>query len=120
MLRPSLLLVLSCCAFLALEVAAAPPAGLEDLPIEGLPDPLPPPDMVEYDEELEPEITIVQRKDKTIAEYRVNGLLYMVKVTPFVGKPYYFIDRNGDGIMDSRMSDLYNTFQVPQWVIFSW
>jgi len=44
----------------------------------------------------------------------------MVKVTPFIGKPYYFIDRDGDGLMESRMSDLYNPTHVPQWVIFSW
>ena len=85
-----------------------------------LPAPLPPPDFVEYDEELEPEVTIIQRKDATVTEYRVNGRLYMVKVTPFVGKPYYFVDRDGDGIMESRMSDIYNTTQIPQWVIFSW
>ncbi len=76
--------------------------------------------MAEQDEELEPEVTIIQREDATVEEYRLNGRLYSVKVTPKVGKPYYFVDRDGDGVMESRMSDLYNPFRVPQWVIFSW
>ncbi len=96
-------------------LAAEAPPGLEELP-----EPLPPPDMAEQDEELEPEVTIIQRKDATVEEYRLNGRLYSVKVTPKVGKPYYFVDRDGDGVMESRMSDLYNPFRVPQWVIFSW
>jgi hypothetical protein len=96
-------------------LAAEAPPGLEELPA-----PLPPPDMAEPDEELEPEVTIIQREDATVEEYRLNGRLYSVKVTPKVGKPYYFVDRDGDGVMESRMSDLYNPFRVPQWVIFSW
>ena len=30
----------------------------------------------------EPDVTIVQKGDKTVEEYRVNGFLYAVKVTP--------------------------------------
>lgn len=100
-------------------VGAAPPPDAIDVP-EAVPEALPPPDLVEHDEELEPQITIINREDATVAEYRVNGRLYMVKITPTVGKPYYFVDRDGDGIMDSKMNDLKNTFKVPQWVIFSW
>ena len=96
----------------------AAPDGLEV--IEEIPAPLPPPDIAEEDAELEPEVTIIQREDATVEEYRVNGRLYMVKITPLVGKPYYFVDRDGDGIMDSRMNDLRNPLKVPQWVIFSW
>ena len=32
-----------------------------------------------------------------VEEYRVGGLLRMVKITPARGVPYYLIDRNGDG-----------------------
>ncbi|MFT4580716.1 MAG: hypothetical protein ACI915_003125 [Gammaproteobacteria bacterium] len=120
MLRKSLAIAVSWLALIAIPVAAQNPAGLEELPSEAVPAPLPPPDYVEHDEELEPEITIVQRKDATVEEYRVNGRLYMVKITPFVGKPYYFVDRNGDGLMDSKMTDAYDALKVPQWVIFSW
>ena len=115
MFRITPTVVFSCLAVFAAGLAAEAPSGLDELPA-----PLPPPDPVEHNEELAPEITIIQRKDATIEEYRLNGRLYMVKVTPIVGKPYYFVDRDGDGLMESRMSDLYNPLKVPQWVIFSW
>ena len=85
----------------------------------------PPPARVDSDddvsgEELEPEVTIIQREDATVEEYRVNGLLYMIKITPIAGKPYYLVDKNGDGLMESKITQLYNDFRVPQWVLFSW
>lgn len=40
-----------------------------------------------------------------VEEYRVNGMLYMVKVTPRKGGPSYTLrDSNGDGRLDSRDS----------------
>jgi hypothetical protein len=48
---------------------------------------------------LEPQVTIVKSETETREEFRVKGKLYMVKVTPAVGKPYYLVDRQGDGIM---------------------
>ena len=74
----------------------------------------------EIDPETEPQVTIIQRKDATYEEYRLNGRLYMIKVVPAVGKPYFFIDRDGDGLMETRMNDRATQIQVPQWVIFSW
>ena len=38
----------------------------------------------------------------TITEYRVAGVLKMVKVVPFRGPTYYLYDRNGDGVVDAR------------------
>lgn len=114
-IRP-VLFVLPLLLSVGIVSAEAPPDAVT------LPDPLPPPDMAEQEgqEELEPEVTIIRRKDATVEEYRMNGRLYMVKVTPVIGKPYYFVDRDGDGLMESRMSDLYNPTRVPQWLIFSW
>lgn len=75
----------------------------------------------QYDQEdLEPEVTIINREDATYEEYRLNGRLYMVKVVPVVGPPYYYVDRDGDGLMETRMHDRRQPVQVPQWVIFSW
>ena len=74
----------------------------------------------EADPGTEPEVTIIQRKDSTYEEYRMNGRLYMVKVLPAVGPAYFFIDRDGDGLMETRMNDRASQIQVPQWVIFSW
>jgi len=123
MLRNSSALIFLCSLLATGMVFAEAPPGSEPLPppgLEALPDPVPPPDDAETDEELEPEVTIIRRKDATVAEYRINGRLYMVKVTPVVGKPYYFVDRDGDGLMESKMSDIYNPTRVPQWLIFSW
>lgn len=83
----------------------------------------PPPERVDSDddvEQLEPEVTIIQREDAEVEEYRVNGRLYMIKITPIAGKPYYLVDKNGDGLMESKISQLYEDFRVPQWVLFSW
>lgn len=68
----------------------------------------------------QPEVTIVQRKDAKVEEYRLNGRLYMVKVMPFVGPPYYFVDRDGDGLMESRINGRGAEPRAPQWVILSW
>jgi hypothetical protein len=69
---------------------------------------------------IEPEITIIRKEKETIQEYRLNGRLYMVKITPVVGKPYYLMDRNGDGTMEYRIMEDYERERVPQWVLFSW
>jgi len=84
--------------------------------------PLPPelPDPMESGQPIEPQVTIIQRDDALIEEYRLNGRMYMVKITPKIGKPYYLVDRDGDGNMESRMSEIYDDFSVPQWVLFSW
>lgn len=84
--------------------------------------PLPPdlPDPMESGEIVEPQITIIRTETEVIEEYRLNGHLYKVKITPLVGKPYYLIDADGDGQMEGRISDIYNTDRVPQWVLFNW
>jgi len=87
---------------------------------EPVPEPPVLPDPVESGEALEPEITIIRRDDAIITEYRVNGSLYMVKIVPAFGPPYYLIDRDGDGVMEGRTNDIYDDIIVPQWVLFSW
>lgn len=65
----------------------------------------------------EPEITIRQEGDKTIQEYRVNGFLYAIKVTPKGGKPYFLVRADGEAHwMRSDKPDML----IPQWEIFSW
>lgn len=86
---------------------------------EAVPRPPVLPEPMESGDAIEPEVTIIQEDDRKIEEYRLNGRLYMVKVTPSVGPPYYFVDRDGDGTLESRKSGV-ETPQVPQWVIFRW
>lgn len=102
--------------FLLASLLLIPVANAEEKPrLEALPDIPPPPGMVQ-DPALEPQITIVQRGQDRVEEFRVKGRLYMIKVTPPHGKPYYLIDQRGDGQM--RMyDDLSPNFQVPMWVI---
>lgn len=88
--------------------------------LEAVPEPPELPDPVASGEAIEPDVTIIQREDETIEEYRINGNLYMVKITPTVGKPYFLLDRDGDGQLESQVNDLYNDISVPQWVLFSW
>ena len=113
---------------LGLTFAAGVPAADEQAPEQFVE--VPPPAIIHgddgaeaIDEELEPEVTIIERDDATYEEYRLNGRLYMVKVVPAVGPPYYYIDNDGDGLMETRTgSPMSRTGQpeVPQWVIFSW
>jgi hypothetical protein len=103
-------------AFLLSALLLVTPALAADKvpPLQPLPDIPPPPGMVDPD--LEPQITIKQRGDDRIEEFRVKGRLYMIKVTPPHGKPYYLIDQRGDGQM-RKYDDLSPNFQVPLWVI---
>ena len=76
----------------------------------------PPPPQPQIDQSLEPEVTIIKRGEETIEEYRVHGKLYMVKVTPSHGVPYYLLDENGTGKF-TRHDDLDNPVKVPLWLI---
>jgi hypothetical protein len=88
--------------------------------LEPVPDVPPPPARVESGEPLAPDVRIIRKKDATIEEYRINGNLYMIKVIPVIGPPYYLMDQDGDGRMETNMSELRENFVVPQWVLFSW
>lgn len=85
-----------------------------------VPEPPDLPETVQSGENMEPDITIIKRGKETIQEYRINGKLYMVKITPSIGPPYYLVDNDGDGNMDARRSQLESGLKVPQWVLFSW
>lgn len=54
-----------------------------------------------------------------IEEVRINGQLRYIKVTPNKGAPYYFIDTDGDGAVDTRKSDLDNP-TINQWILKRW
>jgi hypothetical protein len=86
---------------------------------EGVPEPPEIPPALESGEALEPEVTIIKRKEGVISEYRINGHLYMVKVQPAVGPAYYLHDRDGDGELDARSNDP-DAVSVPQWILFRW
>lgn len=81
-----------------------------------VPEPPPPPPGQELTPQLEPEVTIRQRGEEKVEEFRMGGKLYMMRITPKYGKPYYLVDDKGDGTF-VRMDHLDSGVRVPQWVI---
>ena len=102
-----------CLALTAFAQPAPPPPKLEPLP-----EPPPAPPEIAGDPELEAQVTIVRRENETIEEFRVNGRLTMVKVTPRHGRPYYLVADGASGSFVRRDS-LDSGLRVPLWVLFS-
>ena len=78
------------------------------------------PDAAPADEGVVPQVTIIQREEAMVEEYRIHNQLYMIKVTPKKGKPYYLIDSDGDGNLESRRNELDPKILIPAWVILKW
>lgn len=66
----------------------------------------------------DPDVTIRQDGDRTVEEYRVNGFLYAIKVTPKNGKPYFLVRADGSDGNFVRSDD--PDMLIPAWEIFSW
>jgi hypothetical protein len=93
------------------EAPAAPPA--EEAPL--------PPKVPTLPSEDEVPVVNIRRDERSgdvIEEYRLNGRLQMVKVTPVRGKPYQLIDTNGDGKLDSH--DFEGRVRPVYWTLFEW
>lgn len=114
-MRRLLALGLMCASIYAIPGAyaqkAPPPPDLQPLP-----EPPPPPAPAANDESLEPQVTITKPADATIEEYRVNGKLYMIKITPAKGAPYYLVDERGDGQFN-RQDHHDDGVRPPRWII---
>ena len=105
---------------IAATLAIALPAAAQDKSkAQPIPEPPPPPPGFELDPALEPQVTIRKRGEDTVEEYRIAGKLYMIKVTPPGGRPYYLIDERGDGKF-SRQEAHDSGIRPPMWVIHSW
>lgn len=85
-----------------------------------VPEPPELPMQVESGEILEPDISIIRKGKDTIQEFRKNGKLYMVKIIPIVGPPYYLINTDGDGSLDVSGSDLDKGSKIHQWKLLEW
>ena len=103
-----------------LLITFALPAAAAERPgnLQPAPD-LPPPPDFSLDRALEPQITIIKRGTDTVEEHRVSGKLYMLKVIPATGAPYYLIDEKGDGRM-TRQDSMDSGIRPPMWLIHSW
>lgn len=98
-----LILTLSLSSLAAAQPGERPPAPL--------PAPAGAPDVNEA-----PAVTIKPSSQGRVIEYRANGRLYMLKIIPRVGKPYYLIDQRGDGQF-ARQDSLDSGLRPPMWVI---
>jgi hypothetical protein len=108
--------LLSCLSLPLCAQEGAPPPVDPDLE---KPPPLPP---KIQDEQIEPTVTIRDEEDRTVEEYRHNGIVYMVKVTPKKGGvSYYYVDTDGDGTLElDERSRALNPVQPVQWKIAEW
>jgi Protein of unknown function (DUF2782) len=84
-------------------------------------EPLPPPPVFDAGPDTgnpddEPFVTITKEAGQTVEEYRANGKVYMIKITPKHGPPYYLVDERGDGKF-TRQESLDSGFRPPRWVI---
>jgi len=106
--------------FALLLAAALPVAAQQAKPpaLQPLPEPPPPPPGYELDPAFEPQVTILKRGTDTVEEYRIGGKLYMIKITPTTGRPYYLVDNRGDGVF-VRYDNYDSGLRPPMWVIFT-
>ncbi len=80
----------------------------------------PPPEELTLGEEVEPQVTIVERQWATIEEYSIDGQVYAVKITPAVGPPYYLYDVDGSGQLTTRIEALGDSPNINRWKIIQW
>lgn len=72
------------------------------------------------DSATEPEVVISPGKESWVKEYRINGQLYMIEITPEKGPSYFLIDMDGDGQMETRQNNVQPKVMIPRWILFSW
>jgi hypothetical protein len=106
-MRPIIALFMSILSFSIYAADLPNPADLQALP---------PPALDTADSVDEPQVTIIKQTEQTVEEYRANGKLYMIKITPKTGKPYYMVDDLGDGKF-SRHEGLDSGVRPPRWII---
>lgn len=100
-----------CASAMAQDDPAAPPPMAEEPPI---------PSKVQ-EERLEPAVNIREEEDRVIEEYSLDGRVYMVKITPAKGRPYYYLDEDGDGTLELQPGDeAMNPVRPVYWKIKEW
>ena len=109
------------------EVLAPPPIPPETTPgeqppisTETTPGEQPPIPPKITSEEPEPIVRITEREGERVEEYSRNGRVYMVKITPAIGLPYYYLDEDGDGQLEIQGSDGKGGVRPVYWKIKEW
>jgi hypothetical protein len=104
---------------LLLGAPAAAPAQDDDSGMFSLPTPEVPSGPYPGESVSAPEVTIRETETEVIYEYRVKGRVYMVRIDPIAGPPYYLLDTDGDGTLDVQQQEVPD-MALPQWLLFSW
>jgi hypothetical protein len=113
---PSMLVALMFAPFAAIaqQDLEKPP---EIPPIDAPEQPLPP---KVQDEQVEPTVTIHEEEERRVEEYSLNGKVYMVKIIPKVGVPYYYIDTDGDGSLETTPAKGMEPVRPVYWKVKEW
>lgn len=81
--------------------------------------PIPEKVQAEAAEDEPPTVAIrVEKNGDRVEEYRQNGVLYMVKVTPERGPPYYLYDTDGNGRFNR--DDQHPKVRPVYWTLYEW
>ena len=80
---------------------------------------VPPPPKVQYAPTPEAKVTTTQKGADTVEEYRINGKLYKMRITPAKGPAYFLVDPKGDGNF-IRADGPDSKIATPTWVIKEW
>jgi len=103
-----------------LLIFAAPVTAQELMPLQPPDLPQLQPEPLETEDPLleEPLVIIRKRGEDKVEEYRIDGRIEVIKVTPLIGLPYYLFDDTGDA---SYISDgvLDDGVRPPMWSIFT-
>lgn len=95
---------------------APAPTNAADPAEAPIPEKLPSP----VSEETAPTVTIRSSDNgDVIEEYREGGRVYMVRITPVRGVPYYLYDDDRNGRMDRTDADKASVSPV-YWTIYEW
>jgi len=70
--------------------------------------------------DIAPQVRVRNYDNRTVEEYSVNNHVYMIRVTPTAGAPYYLVDTDGSGDMEWNRGRPGFDLQVPQWTLMSW
>ncbi len=101
------------------DLPDAPPPPLPDKASEPAVQPPLPPKKVPSDQSLPTVSVRTDDEGQLIEEYRINGQVYMMRVTPKKGQPYFLLDSDGDGNLETTPID-GEQVQPVFWKLFAW
>lgn len=104
---------------LAVGAAAAQQESADEKDLAA-PPPIPPIQPKIVDEEPEPSVLISEREGERVEEYSRDGRVYMVKITPANGLPYYYMDEDGDGQLEIQDSNGEGAVRPIFWKVKEW